>query len=315
MKKVIIFICFFICMFFIPMHSKTIEEFAGENKLRLISCNMGNIEQSDDEQMIAIFKIIDFNDYKAIYFRLKKSEIIFKKEIEQFHHCFATSAFDKEIGNKNNSLVILKDLDGDSFDEIILDYGLEDIFPLVLKYTNQSFVQILNLSGYPNSNVVLPGAPNIYEVWKLISYGQGEIILKRCQSDLAQYVTFTWNSSQTKFLEKRGYNYFENTGFATSNERDFEKIQKELDNNYLEKLSSKQLRILRNAIYAKYGRKFSSWDLVDNFAQCKWYVINPNFSEDVFSEIDILNIRKIKSIEQRKGIYKPITWDLEFFKD
>lgn len=309
MNKILIFICLLLYVF--PLYSKTIEEFAEENKLTLISKSKGKIDRSDNEQIIALFKINNKNDYRIIYFNVKNNDIVFQKEIEQFHHYFNTSAFDDNI--KTNSLIIIYDLDGDSYDELILDYGAEKIYPLVLKYTNESFVQILHLSEYPTSNVILPGAPDIFETWKLVSYKQNEIILKRFQSDLSQYVTFRWDSLGKQFSEENNFNFFENTGFATSNERDFKNIQKEIDNQYLEKLSSKQLRILRNAIYAKYGRKFSSWDLVDNFIQCKWYSVNPYFSEDLLSETDRLNIKKIQIIEQKKGIYKPIEWELKFF--
>lgn len=308
MKKLVFLIV--LCFIFNLIFSETIEEFNDRNNFTLVSYNKCKIEQVDNEQIISIFKIKNSNEYRAIYFKLDNNKIVFYKVIEMFHHYFTTSAFDKKIDN--GKLVILEDLDGDSLDEIILDYGAEKIFPLVLKYSNNNFEEILTISEYPKSNVLLPGAPDVFETWNLISYKTGELHLRRLQSDLVQYVTFIWDAKQKQFIEKNDFSYFENTGFITSDNKDFYNIQKELDNSYLEQLSSKQLRLLRNAIYAKYGRKFSNWDLVDNFLQCKWYSVNPRFSEALLSETDMQNINKIKNVEQKKGIYKPINWELKF---
>lgn len=70
-------------------------------------------------------------------------------------------------------------------------------------------------------------------------------------------------------------------------------------------LSKKQLSILRNSFYAKYGYNFKNKDLRDYFeANCKaqgiTYKINPNFSESIFNEVERKNIELIKEMENMK---------------
>ena len=66
-----------------------------------------------------------------------------------------------------------------------------------------------------------------------------------------------------------------------------------------------QLRILRNAIYAFHGYKFKSKDLNDYFMEegkYWWpeYKVNPDFSEDEFTEIEKENIQFILREENRR---------------
>ena len=70
-------------------------------------------------------------------------------------------------------------------------------------------------------------------------------------------------------------------------------------------LSKKQLSILRNSFYAKYGYNFKNIDLRDYFeTNCKaqgiTYKINPNFSESIFNEVERKNIELIKEMENLK---------------
>ena len=323
-KDKIIFLMF-ICSFIVPVYainSKNTEAllvFANNKNVDYIDCLEGVFSDQLNTQVIGFFKK-ELNDYKVFYFLLDDNLIVDCVEISQFHHYFDTTAFDlqqlkKNNCNTNNSLGIVYDLTGDGYDELILDYGLEKIFPLVLKYMNHSFHQILKIDGFPISNVVLPGAPDVFETWRLIYFEKRCIVLKRLQSDLVQYVSFLWDSNYNYFVVPNSYDYFENTGFNSSNINDFKCLKTKLSSEYLETLSSKQLRLLRNAIYAKYGRNFSSWDLVDNFLQCKWYTANKEFSDSALNQLDKKNIQLIQIFEQKKGIYKPISWNLDFFDE
>lgn len=65
-------------------------------------------------------------------------------------------------------------------------------------------------------------------------------------------------------------------------------------------LSSNQLRILRNAIYANRGYKFKSSDLDEFFSNQYWYEIDENFSETVFNDIERNNIRTIYNYEYQQ---------------
>ena len=64
------------------------------------------------------------------------------------------------------------------------------------------------------------------------------------------------------------------------------------------KLNKSQLRILRNTIYARHGRKFKSSDLKEYFQQLPWYhAIYEEISPEVLSDIEKHNIAIIQKYE------------------
>ena len=69
---------------------------------------------------------------------------------------------------------------------------------------------------------------------------------------------------------------------------------------YLERMNIKELRILRNEIFARYGRQFKTEWLQNYFNEQGWYKPNPNYSDSLLTENDIKNIKIIRSIEQKK---------------
>ena len=74
-----------------------------------------------------------------------------------------------------------------------------------------------------------------------------------------------------------------------------------LDNNLshiqIVNLNRGDLRILRNAIFAKYGYIFNSHDLSNFFSRFSWYNAEYNNVNDKLTEIDRNNILLIQSIE------------------
>ena len=66
-------------------------------------------------------------------------------------------------------------------------------------------------------------------------------------------------------------------------------------------LSAEQLRLARNEIYARHGRKFQTQDLQDYFNSKSWYMgtIEPDrFSDDNLNVYEKENLKLIKSLEQ-----------------
>jgi len=76
----------------------------------------------------------------------------------------------------------------------------------------------------------------------------------------------------------------------------------EIDFPKLITLNSKELRIARNSIFAKYGRKFKSDDLKKYFTDQSWYKENDNFSTDLLSESDKTVIELILHLEKNENI-------------
>ncbi len=63
-------------------------------------------------------------------------------------------------------------------------------------------------------------------------------------------------------------------------------------------LSAAQLRILRNAVYARYGRTFQSADLQSYFQSRPWYHPRADYSEQMLTTGDRANADLIKSFEE-----------------
>jgi hypothetical protein len=69
----------------------------------------------------------------------------------------------------------------------------------------------------------------------------------------------------------------------------------------LRALSLRDLRLLRNTIYARRGRPFKSEVLRDHFAQMTWYKVEPSYTDKLLSKNDQRNIALIKSVENELG--------------
>ena len=68
----------------------------------------------------------------------------------------------------------------------------------------------------------------------------------------------------------------------------------------VEGLSAWELKVARNEIYARHGRRFNSADLQNHFNSCDWYegTIDPaNFSDTMLSEIELANVQFLKAAE------------------
>ena len=64
----------------------------------------------------------------------------------------------------------------------------------------------------------------------------------------------------------------------------------------LQGLSSDQLRIARNEIYARKGRFFKDQSLTAHFSQFSWY--QPNRWEVTLNDIEHANVKLIQSLEK-----------------
>jgi hypothetical protein len=69
----------------------------------------------------------------------------------------------------------------------------------------------------------------------------------------------------------------------------------------LRQLSLRDLRILRNTIYARRGRPFKSQILRDHFSGMDWYKVDDHYSDALLSKADSRNIGLIKSVENEFG--------------
>lgn len=78
-------------------------------------------------------------------------------------------------------------------------------------------------------------------------------------------------------------------------------LDKLLTIDQLANLSRRDLRILRNLVYARHGYQFKSDLLDDYFRATAWYKPDPGFTEKRLSEIDRKNLRIVRSVEDSLG--------------
>jgi hypothetical protein len=66
-------------------------------------------------------------------------------------------------------------------------------------------------------------------------------------------------------------------------------------------LSLRDLRLLRNTIFARRGRAFKSKVLQEHFARMPWYTPNPKYSDKLLTKTDKRNIELIRQVEEEFG--------------
>ncbi len=93
-------------------------------------------------------------------------------------------------------------------------------------------------------------------------------------------------------------------GFATDG-GEWGKAEQSLDHllalDDLRTLSLRDLRLLRNTIYARRGRPFKSPVIREHFRGMKWYQENVAYTDKLLSRTDVRNVRLIRSVEEESG--------------
>jgi hypothetical protein len=74
-----------------------------------------------------------------------------------------------------------------------------------------------------------------------------------------------------------------------------------LSREALSKLDARQLRFLRNTLYARHGRDFDSFSLKVYFSRTDWYHPDPAYTDKVLTEVDKANLVLIDEAEKRAG--------------
>ena len=120
----------------------------------------------------------------------------------------------------------------------------------------------------------------------------------------------TKETATTDYAQTQGENT-ENNAFSANREYPQQAVEdwsyvmpdsstRYLDRAELEGLSKYDLRIARNEIYARHGRKFSDPALSSYFSSKAWYTPSidaDKFNEDVLNKIEKANLELIKSVE------------------
>ncbi len=77
----------------------------------------------------------------------------------------------------------------------------------------------------------------------------------------------------------------------------FSKLDSRLTEEDLKDMDKAQLRLMRNAVYARHGRTFKSADLQSLWECYTWYSKNPEYSDALLTDADKYNIELIQKFE------------------
>ena len=148
-----------------------------------------------------------------------------------------------------------------------------------------------------------PDETHVFTIWK------DELYYYASQRNLTWVVQFHFkNMSQAAMLSRYGsfsgneYNGFKEWTSSGEEEQSYNNSlsDKKLTEADLEGVSKKDLEIMRNMIYAKYGYKFKRNDLTDYFSKYSWYTPANSDAAAVYknmSDIEKYNIEFIKKHE------------------
>ena len=120
-----------------------------------------------------------------------------------------------------------------------------------------------------------------------------------------QYAFFYWSPKEQKYIldktvtQEQIKNALCPEDYFAYNGLEFSKLDSKLTAEDLRNLDKAQLRLMRNAVYARHGRTFKSVDLQSLWECYTWYKKNPNYSDSLLTDIDKYNIELIQKYEQK----------------
>ncbi|MBU3849110.1 MAG: YARHG domain-containing protein [Candidatus Treponema excrementipullorum] len=116
---------------------------------------------------------------------------------------------------------------------------------------------------------------------------------------------YYWSPSEQRYIldesvtQEQIKNAYCPEDFFAYNGLNFSKLDSKLKEGDLKDLDKSQLRVLRNAVYARHGRTFKSVDLQSLWECYTWYKKNPNYSDSLLTDIDKYNIELIQNYESK----------------
>ena len=121
----------------------------------------------------------------------------------------------------------------------------------------------------------------------------------------SHYFFFYWDKNEQRYIldETVTDNQLKNAwcpeDYFAYNGLKFSKLDSKLIDADLKDLDKAQLRLMRNAVYARHGRTFKSVDLQSLWECYTWYKKNPNYNDSMLTDIDKYNIELIQKYEAK----------------
>ena len=144
-----------------------------------------------------------------------------------------------------------------------------------------------------------------YSIGK-IRYDENKVYYALMNEDRdSHYFFFYWDKNEQRYIldETVTENQLQNAwcpeDYFAYNGLKFSKLDSKLIDADLKDLDKAQLRLMRNAVYARHGRTFKSVDLQSLWECYTWYKKNPNYSDSLLTDIDKYNIELIQKYESQ----------------
>ena len=200
------------------------------------------------------------------------------------------------------------------FEIIKLDYDLKNEYLSFLSYSSVDCLganpritgpDYLFLNDFKFCIVNGKRGVRAYSIGK-IRYDENKVYYALMNEDRdSHYFFFYWDKNEQRYIldETVTDNQLKNAycpeDYFAYNGLKFSKLDSKLTDADLKDLDKAQLRLMRNAVYARHGRTFKSVDLQSLWECYTWYKKNPNYSDSLLTDIDKYNIELIQKYEQK----------------
>lgn len=212
-------------------------------------------------------EIVNFYQSSKLYQKKPVSNFNFIKEIDKFEIKFDNA--------------VITDFNGNGLLEFIYFESAGSVYQFfICEFKNNNF-EIICQNYDPELNI--PGLYN-YDLEHFDFEEKSMYLHSRTDNEK---IKLKWNP-ETQFYDKEIISDM------------YTQLNSKLTEPELANLSKGVLRLMRNAIYARHGRTFNSYDLQRFFNNKTWYKSNPNYSDDLLTDIDKYNIELIQKYEAKK---------------
>jgi len=244
-------------------HKEVLVFFNGKHKKHNESRSWDALVFIVDEQN----EIVNFYQSFKLYQKKPLSNFNFIKEIDKFEIKFDNA--------------VITDFNGNGLLEFIYFESAGSVYQFfICEFKNGNFEYICQTN---NSKTNTPGLYN-YDL-DYFDFEEKSMYLHSFSDN--EKIKLKWNP-ETQFYDKEIISTM------------YSQLDSKLTEPELANMSKGLLRLMRNAIYARHGRIFNSYDLQYYFDNSPWYKPNPNYSDDLLTDIDKYNIALIQKYEAKQ---------------
>ena len=172
-------------------------------------------------------------------------------------------------------------------------------------------IKTLNTDEYLFNSEMYKSFQNVDIQFCIIKGKRGFKYKQPDEDNIAYWSFFYWSPTEQRYIldetvtQEQLKNAYCPEEYFAYNGLDFSKLDKRLNQSDIKDLTPAQLRLMRNAIYARHGRKFSSIDLQSLWECYTWYKPNPDYNDSMLTKTDKENIKLIQAQEKITGVYVP----------